>query len=969
MKVRRLLTSILALILLAPGAAEAQGPLAGATNRICLPFAARGGAGSPLEIVFEFGQTVRPGADARDLAVAFHTVHFVDANAYSLGVLTLGTAEANVLQGEGWWNNETCPGVGPIQWAGGANKRATIRLSPPTWTVGLLLHLRSIQDDLPMQVRVNGALVAAVCVDTRWHQAYVPLTGPLSAPTPGAEPQWTAGRYFPSFPAASLLYSIRVDTELKDWWNQASSPQWRISAAPDTMMGLTLVGMQGVINRHGAAVFLDWDDNGASRSPSHYWLGLLRQRVPVVELDLDDTSAFYFLYQRFGGRFGGAVVYDPQVPDTINLATMYAGLEDRVILAPEQLAQPGLPTFASLTDLRPLAQAQGWDTSEDGKYRLYDWVYHNLWPRLEHRVIGVSSPGPPTSRPISGDPGPYFPLGLASRDHLVALRAPVLWLSPVEEPQATLFSHFVQEAPAPAPVYGFFAYNEEGTVALASRNGGWCPALTNGNAPLSSGNLTVLGAVRPELQRYPAEISAERVLATLSGKPVLTVWSSDGDSLQFQLDRGFHGFNYLFWDGVQGRRFGWTINPVLADVAPIVWNDYVSTRDQVSLVCGLSGAGYMYPALMSDAQLHTYVQRTATYMAQTGLRVVHLDARFSPLLNALSSAVMGRYYQDLHSSGYLGAFVDMSGLPWGLGFHYAGTPAPSVPPSYVLDQHNAAAVVADILTRQPGQYRVELTAPLNWYWGQEGATYGWQNGTVVLDAGGHLGTSLRFASDDAYSPGLVVWGPFSALGPGTYDVTYRLKVASKSETGIVAQAYVGTADAGWRTLGQRFVRPSDFAQAGQYQDVTVTLTLASVITNVEFRLDYYGGQAGYATTALYADQIIATRREPLDLPVMSAAFAVPDMQSDTPPLDIVQQFEAAGGLVLTPDEFIAMLNPEFMIEWATPRLGASHPSLVEARAHLAAGRYMESLLAVRGGLRTALPSSAAAGLTASRNSE
>jgi len=117
----------------------------------------------------------------------------------------------------------------------------------------------------------------------------------------------------------------------------------------------------------------------------------------------------------------------------------------------------------------------------------------------------------------------------------------------------TLFGRFVQEATAPAPVYGFFAYHEEATVALASRYGGWCPVLSNGNAPLSSGNLTVLGAVRPPLQPHAAEISTDRLLATLSGKPVLTVWSSDGDSLQFQLDRGFHGANYLYWEGVQEK--------------------------------------------------------------------------------------------------------------------------------------------------------------------------------------------------------------------------------------------------------------------------------------------------------------------------------------------------------------------------------------------------------------------------------
>ena len=72
-----------------------------------------------------------------------------------------------------------------------------------------------------------------------------------------------------------------------------------------------------------------------------------------------------------------------------------------------------------------------------------------------------------------------------------------------------------------------------------------------------------------------------------------------------------------------------------------------------------------------------------------------------------------------------------------------------------------------------------------------------------------------------------------------------------------------------------------------------------------------------------------------------------------PQLAIAEEFEAAGGLVLTPDEFMAALNPEYMLEFATPRLGADHPSLVQAREHLSQGRYFESLLAVRDGLRKA----------------
>ena len=54
--------------------------------------------------------------------------------------------------------------------------------------------------------------------------------------------------------------------------------------------------------------------------------------------------------------------------------------------------------------------------------------------------------------------------------------------------------------------------------------------------------------------------------------------------------------------------------------------------------------------------------------------------------------------------------------------------------------------------------------------------------------------------------------------------------------------------------------------------------------------------------------------------------------------------------MLHPGEILIAPNPEFMIEGATPRLGAGHPALIEARSLLSQERFLESLLVVREGL-------------------
>ena len=228
----------------------------------------------------------------------------------------------------------------------------------------------------------------------------MPLRGPVYEPVADLEPQWTNGQYFPHFPASDRVYAFRLPAPLSDWRHGAIREHWRINRSHDVLMALTLVGMQGVINRSGPRLFVEWYDPllvDTLLDVSDTWTPVLEEEVEVVSLNLDSVSALSFLLDHYGGRFNGAVVYDPEVPDTINLATMLAGLEDRVMLVPEQLqfavvvdalqqwegqcsAQMnphGLPTqlgMACVTDLRQLARQEAWDATIEGQTRLYQWA-------------------------------------------------------------------------------------------------------------------------------------------------------------------------------------------------------------------------------------------------------------------------------------------------------------------------------------------------------------------------------------------------------------------------------------------------------------------------------------------------------------------------------------------------------------------------------------------------------------------
>jgi hypothetical protein len=744
-------------------------------------------------------------------------------------------------------------------------------------------------------------------------------------------PKWKKESYFPSFPATQDMLVLPVVTALHD---QPVSWQgdWRISDSMETMDALTLVGMQGVINRETPCVYLDWYDPPFNGSKD--WLPDLGAHVTLHPVDVQGADAIDFLYQRFADRFTGAVLYDPQIADTINVATMIAGLEDRVILAPEQLGRPGIPAFTDIVDLRNPAQAFGWQDGEAGKLRLYQWVYQNLWPRLDRRILGVISPGPPTSRQIPGISN-FNPLGIAGRDYLIALRAAALWLTSFEPDQRPLYRQFLAEAHAPIAVTG--GDDEEPTVRLVSDRGDWEAALHWPNAPLSAGNLTALASVDVPVAKYVPALDPARILATLGDAPLTALFSSDGDNLQFQWERGFSGPFGFQWEQVQGHRFAWTTNSTLADLAPLLWNHFVNSADRVTFIGGLSGAGYMYPGRMSREALRDYLFRGAAYLRRTGLRVVQIDSR-----DTRWADVGPAYNQRLHPSKFLGAFFGFGGAPvLGLNAEWAGGPAPALLPTYLTALQSSAQILAELPGRRPDDVTLRFAE--------------WPHllnnvGEVVPDPSAPGGRSVKFP---ATTPGccIVFRSLQQRLAPGTYTATFTLKVAANDSTSDLTTVRAAiNRPPDFVILEEQTVRAADFTQADAWQAFSVAFTLADVTPDVDFWIEFFPG-----VTDLYASELRLERVGGETLPVVAPIhiqLTGPDLDRPRRELPaLAEELEALGVRVLTPDELMAALNPEYMLGFAVPRLGARHPAVLQARAELAAGRYYEALLTIRAALR------------------
>ena len=112
---------------------------------------------------------------------------------------------------------------------------------------------------------------------------------------------------------------------------------------------LAVASLQGIINRKSPEVYVLSPKN----TRPQYWLDLLAKDGRWLEgrpqKSLADISA---LVKLAGKRLKGAVIWDPAVPATVNVATTIAGVRDAVVLSPEfaerYLAEWKLPVLEDL---------------------------------------------------------------------------------------------------------------------------------------------------------------------------------------------------------------------------------------------------------------------------------------------------------------------------------------------------------------------------------------------------------------------------------------------------------------------------------------------------------------------------------------------------------------------------------------------------------------------------------------------
>lgn len=335
---------------------------------------------------------------------------------------------------------------------------------------------------------------------------------------------------------------------------------------------LSIQSVQGLSARETARIYTYLGRNGGLLMPLYEQGGYITSRTEVEDP--------YRLLSIFRSCARGIVVYDPELPSTVTLATNIAGAYDCVIAGPDNLRTvrkaTGLPV---LYDLRKM----GFHSPLD----VFQWYLKHVFPIQRHDVLGVAPP---------------FGAGFdVYRDYLIEFNLPTLWIPGRKDedydPEVQKgLERIMSSTPANIPVLGFYpaadgrGMSEFEGVKWAGRYGKF--TLVNSYA----GGYSYHSGVKVSCSTFSQERPASRSLTyDPSKKYVAMIMVESGDAPCYFV---YDGFRSRQWDDPERGSVpvSYGITPSLRMLCPVVLEHIYETRTANDyFFTSISGAGYCYP--------------------------------------------------------------------------------------------------------------------------------------------------------------------------------------------------------------------------------------------------------------------------------------------------------------------------------------------------------------------------------------
>jgi hypothetical protein len=395
-------------------------------------------------------------------------------------------------------------------------------------------------------------------------------------------------------------------------------------------MRLTLSCLQGIANRLQPRLYLLHDRY------DELWLDWLRERGDVDAIEWLEVGQ---VFERHLAGVAGLYVTDPDVPASVNVATMLASVYNGLVATPNTLGLFKFPVGANANnvvaglDLRTL----GWKKDVEA----YRWTFEHLESQLSRQAVCILDPHE-----------------VALRDYLVEFKIPILWVSgprdvrtnpkasPTEEEQFA--REILMKWPPNIPCLGWpTSGNKEGGIGedpgidLVSECAKFTPCTAFDAYSPTVGNLSVHSGTTATLRQAVPPIKLQR------DKVYFAFIRSDGDGWNFQR----HYYRKLFDDPKHGTvPIGWQLGSTAIDGQPDILDYYYRhARPGDCFVNALTGIGYIhenkyaqnYPSEQRAQIWKEYLRLSGIYLARLDATVMCTYAEMTPDLLALIAGTPG----------------------------------------------------------------------------------------------------------------------------------------------------------------------------------------------------------------------------------------------------------------------------------------------------------------------------------------
>lgn len=347
---------------------------------------------------------------------------------------------------------------------------------------------------------------------------------------------------------------------------------------------------QGLVNRKATRIYY----NGSEHD--QFWLDYYKK---TFDIDYEKVSGVQELINRFAGEIDGYIIYPPESPHLLNIATTIGALEN---LIPATKSQGGMLQKAGLLKKQEL--------TDDGKdmIEIYRDAAEKYLPKCNQTMLAA----------LCVHEGHWPTSTYRNRDYVMAHNIFSFDISSSERDKAdyNLLKEIYEKIPQEAILFGWHCVRdkEHEAIGLASEYGHY------GMCSLHTPNLTVHSSIPVDRDKVFKQRKIDQDKLEVKDKVYVAYMATDGDASWFMLNH----VNKDWKDPEHGKiKYNWGFLPLAFDLMPgtvqyymenVLPNDY--------FVCGPAGATYTYPYLHPDPD--KFLKMSNDYMKKCGLTTVHM---------------------------------------------------------------------------------------------------------------------------------------------------------------------------------------------------------------------------------------------------------------------------------------------------------------------------------------------------------